>query len=681
MMEHDELISEKEQMDKMPVGERIRLGKKRRKQQLVYYDKYNRRESNQRSGSERVKRLKFTTDITLLEIASRGAVDEMQSLLKAGANSNMANHDGLTAMHQCCIDGSIEMVSLLLKARANVNLTDRDLWTPLHAAATCGHLQICQMLIKAGANLTAVNGDGDMPYDITEDEETLQYLENEMIKRGITQDSIEKARTSFHDSMMQDVKNLIKAKSFLDFPQDQGGTLLHVAISNGFEDIAELLMKNGAPLIVEDEDGWQPIHVAAFWGMGQVLELLARDYSVNLRVRTHLGETPYELCDDPDLKGLILDILNENPIDTDNDNEEFGEEINITLKTENGENSDSKKAETVVFQDKIETQNSDTGTTSGENKENENYISIENRENENELELNTHPIVNDHSNERMVAERRGSMKEIKLNASFRTRSNSDLAKRIKSISSNMKNNENLHEESSNAGNNKANEEFYENETYTDESLNLQTFDENSTSHKSEEENYESTQQSEDMTTTTDDENKKNSNEEKYISTIINSDEIYETTVHTYNDDNYESISQYENLKVKRNKSSVPIGIQRNSLQYIKWQRQQSRLSRTEESTSEQNAIEYPSSTWYTPTMFQPPMTIHKYTMNTSEFVGKKKKKKKNDKFVKKEKGCITYNRLLIMRYGIFNLISLEYTILFLSLIMDFFLIGDEAKTF
>jgi protein phosphatase 1 regulatory subunit 16A len=32
-----------------------------------------------------------------------------------------------------------------------------------------------------------VNGDGNMPYDICEDETTLSFIENEMAKRGVTQ--------------------------------------------------------------------------------------------------------------------------------------------------------------------------------------------------------------------------------------------------------------------------------------------------------------------------------------------------------------------------------------------------------------------------------------------------------------------------------------------------------------
>lgn len=222
------------------------------------------------------------------------------------------NHDGLTALHQACIDGSLEMVNLLLKAGANVNIVDRDLWTPLHAAATCGHFKIVTTLIRAGANLIAINGDGDLPYDITEDEVTQHYLENEMTKRGITQEFINQARQASHDKMKDDIEYLIENGGDINQPLDQGGTLLHIAIANCFTDLMDILLKNGADVTVRDEDGWEPIHVAAYWCNEKALEALA-EKGANLRSLTDNGEVPYDLCDDPDLKVHFLHMINDRP--------------------------------------------------------------------------------------------------------------------------------------------------------------------------------------------------------------------------------------------------------------------------------------------------------------------------------------------------------------------------------
>ncbi|VDK72584.1 unnamed protein product [Dibothriocephalus latus] len=84
---------------------------------------------------------------------------------------------------QCCIDDNQEMCRLLLRFGADVNARDTELWTPLHAAATCCHTDLCKLLIDSGADLLAVNADGNMPYDICEDDTTLDLIESEMASR------------------------------------------------------------------------------------------------------------------------------------------------------------------------------------------------------------------------------------------------------------------------------------------------------------------------------------------------------------------------------------------------------------------------------------------------------------------------------------------------------------------
>lgn len=71
----------------------------------------------------------------------------VQALLEANVDPDSTNEDGLTALHQCCIDDSEEMMRLLVHHGANVNAQDSEKWTPLHAAATCGHLHLAKFLI------------------------------------------------------------------------------------------------------------------------------------------------------------------------------------------------------------------------------------------------------------------------------------------------------------------------------------------------------------------------------------------------------------------------------------------------------------------------------------------------------------------------------------------------------
>ena len=56
-------------------------------------------------------------------------------------------------------------------------------------------------------NLLALNADGNMPYDICDDEVTLDYIETQMDRIGITQEMIDKTRSQSRNS---DVESIYK---------------------------------------------------------------------------------------------------------------------------------------------------------------------------------------------------------------------------------------------------------------------------------------------------------------------------------------------------------------------------------------------------------------------------------------------------------------------------------------
>ena len=62
--------------------------------------------------------------------------------------------------------------------KANING-----WTPLHLAANSGHLETAKLLMVYGADLNARNNSGELPIDMTEDEEIKQAIRDEPRRR------------------------------------------------------------------------------------------------------------------------------------------------------------------------------------------------------------------------------------------------------------------------------------------------------------------------------------------------------------------------------------------------------------------------------------------------------------------------------------------------------------------
>ncbi|XP_060576435.1 protein phosphatase 1 regulatory subunit 16A-like isoform X2 [Ruditapes philippinarum] len=320
MSEHSDLVAEISNVEKMTTPERLKHAKKRRSQQLKRFANYekqlekdknkkNKQSQNQKRTRKRA-RVKFIHNIMLLEASARNDVEEVRKLLMAGVSPDVTNEDGLTALHQCCIDDSEDMLKLLLEFGANVNARDSEMWTPLHAAATCGHVHLCKLLIDKGAELLAVNADGNMPYDICEDEVCLDFIETEMAKRGVTQEEIDDKRLETERLMLADLKKLAADKGNLEYRDKNWATPLHVAAANGYLDVVEFLINQRVSMEVRDEDGWLPIHAAACWLQPEVIEILVKS-GADIDAKTRTGETPFDLAEDPDVKQKILDLKDE----------------------------------------------------------------------------------------------------------------------------------------------------------------------------------------------------------------------------------------------------------------------------------------------------------------------------------------------------------------------------------
>jgi ankyrin repeat protein len=119
-----------------------------------------------------------------------------------------------------------------------------------------------------------------MPYDICDDDITLDYIETQMDRIGITQEMIDKTRSQVENQMLIDLQYLVKKKSqgssrsiddILSYRNAERVTPLHIASANGYQTVVEYLLKQHVSINLQDSDGWTPIHAAAFWCQQAIL--------------------------------------------------------------------------------------------------------------------------------------------------------------------------------------------------------------------------------------------------------------------------------------------------------------------------------------------------------------------------------------------------------------------------
>jgi uncharacterized protein len=90
---------------------------------------------------------------------TRGDVETVRALLRAGAQVNARDRHGQTALMLAAHRGFREMVEVLVEGGADLNVTAKFNLSALMLAITAGHVEVARVLARAGTDLR-VKGSG-----------------------------------------------------------------------------------------------------------------------------------------------------------------------------------------------------------------------------------------------------------------------------------------------------------------------------------------------------------------------------------------------------------------------------------------------------------------------------------------------------------------------------------------
>uniref|UniRef100_A0A8C2M5I4 Protein phosphatase 1 regulatory subunit 12C n=1 Tax=Cricetulus griseus TaxID=10029 RepID=A0A8C2M5I4_CRIGR len=263
-------------------------------------------------GERRARTVRFERAAEFLAACAGGDLDEARLMLRAadpgdpgdpGAVLDSTNADGISALHQACIDENLEVVRFLVEQGATVNQADNEGWTPLHVAASCGYLDIARYLLSHGANIAAVNSDGDLSLDLAESDAMEGLLKAEIARRGV---DVEAAKRAEEELLLHDTRCWLNGGAMPEARHPRtGASALHVAAAKGYIEVMRLLLQAGYDTELRDGDGWTPLHAAAHWGVEDACRLLA-EHGGGMDSLTHAGQRPCDLADEE-----VMNLLEE----------------------------------------------------------------------------------------------------------------------------------------------------------------------------------------------------------------------------------------------------------------------------------------------------------------------------------------------------------------------------------
>ncbi len=161
------------------------------------------------------------------------SLENIKELLKKGADVNVKDEDGRTALMKAANLGKLDVVKCLAELGADWEAKDECGKTALMTAANYGELEVVKYLVEGGADLEAKNG----------------YGETALMK-------------AVNWGTLDVVKCLVEGGADVNASDKYGNTALSWAVYNGHLEMVKYLAECGVDLEAKNEDGDTALDIA-----------------------------------------------------------------------------------------------------------------------------------------------------------------------------------------------------------------------------------------------------------------------------------------------------------------------------------------------------------------------------------------------------------------------------------
>ncbi|XP_024084552.1 ankyrin repeat domain-containing protein 6 isoform X2 [Cimex lectularius] len=251
----------------------------------------------------------------LRSAAARGILDDVNSLLKRGANF-APDSCGRTPLHLASAAGFADVVDLLANPE-NINDVDAVGRTSLQIAATGGHLEVVRILLKKGGNPNLRDElHGNTPVHEASwhgFSQTVALLVRNGAESGIKNiagfAAIHLACQNGHN---QSCRELLLAGADPDIQNNYGDTALHTSARYGHAGVARILISASCRVSDQNKNGDTALHIASAMGRRKLTTILL-EAGCDKSIRNKQYETACDIATRKDLNEIIIILQSVKP--------------------------------------------------------------------------------------------------------------------------------------------------------------------------------------------------------------------------------------------------------------------------------------------------------------------------------------------------------------------------------
>ena len=254
---------------------------------------------NNNNNNESVNTMKkdsLYTPSPLIVSARYGFQDYARILLEHGADVNVQNSKGFTALMMACQYGKEAMVRLLVEHGADIHILNLHQHSALMYACEEEHVEICRYLIEKGAD---VNGKDGKESTILMN--AVRSGNKELVNLLFQQPNLHYNEKNYNGwnalmygcfggSSVDILQGLIDRGEALEDPDVNGFTSLMMACLNGKKKVVDFLIEKGVDVNKKNKSGATALMVVSQNGHRDIVKQLL-DHGARIDECDHLGNT------------------------------------------------------------------------------------------------------------------------------------------------------------------------------------------------------------------------------------------------------------------------------------------------------------------------------------------------------------------------------------------------------